>query len=115
MHKYPVGGIAIGTMQVVDAVILYSNNGIPGNSSLVLSLIEFMWAFVSLVVLVRVKKTPTRLLAIVFFAYNVFGWLSAIFVVGSPTSVVVPIWAIVLGGTFGALYAAGSAYVAKQP
>jgi hypothetical protein len=115
MRKYPVGGIAIGIMQVVDAVILFKNDGVCESVSIALSGVEAMWAIVSLGALIRVKHKATRLLALAFFAYNVFGWLLAIFVAPQATPVVVPMWFVVFGGIFGLAYATGSAYVAKQP
>jgi hypothetical protein len=115
MHKYSIGGTAIGMMQVVDAGILYSNNGACEGISLALSGVEFLWAVTSLVVAIRVKHPPTRLLAIVFFAYNVFGWLLGLFVVAPSTPVIVPLWFVIFGGVFGLSYAASSVYVAKQP
>jgi hypothetical protein len=115
MKTYPIGGAAIGIAQVIDAVVLFKNNGACESVSIALSSIEFIWAIVSLVVLIRVKHKATRLLAFAFFAYNVFGWLLAIFVVPQATSVVVPLWYVVLGGIFGLAYGASSVYVAKQP
>jgi hypothetical protein len=115
MHKYSIGGTAIGIMQVVDAGILYSNNGAGEGISLALSGVEFLWAVTSLVVAIRVKHPPTRLLAIVFFAYNVFGWLLGWFMVTPTTSAIIPMWFVIFGGVFGLAYAASSVYVAKHP
>jgi hypothetical protein len=115
MHKYSIGGTAIGIMQVVDAGILYSNNGACEGISLALSGVEFLWAITSLVVAIRVKHPPTRLLAIAFFAYNVFGWLLGFFMATQSTSVIVPMWFVIFGGVFGLAYASSSVYVAKQP
>lgn len=102
-------------MQVVDAGILYSNNGAGEGISLALSGVEFLWAITSLVVVIRVKQLPTRLLAIAFFAYNVFGWLLSLFITTPSTSVIVPMWFVIFGGVFGLAYAVSSVYVAKQP
>ena len=115
MHKYSIVGIAIGIMQVVDAGILYSNNGAGEGISLAFSGVEFLWAITSLVVAIRVKHLPTRLLAIAFFAYNVFGWLIGVFMATPSTSVIVPMWFVIFGGVFGLAYAASSVYVTKQP
>jgi hypothetical protein len=110
-----VGGAAIGAMQVFDAVILFSNNGVGEGISLVLSGIEFIWAVVSFVVLVRIKHKPTRLLALAFVGYNVFGWLLAISALPQGTPMTVPMWFVVLGGIFGAGYSASSVRLARQP
>jgi hypothetical protein len=115
MHKYSIGGIAIGIMQVVDAGILYSNNGACEGISLALSVVEFLWAIISLVVAIRVKHPPMRLLAIAFIAYNVFGWLLGVFTATPSASVIVPMWFVIFGGVFGLAYAASSFYVTKQP
>ncbi|MDD5036542.1 MAG: hypothetical protein PHE55_17495 [Methylococcaceae bacterium] len=115
MHKYSIGGIAIGIMQVIDAGIIYSNGGACKGISLALSGVEFLWAIVSLVVLIRVKQPNTRLLALAFFLYNVFGWLLSIFTATPSIPVIIPMWFVVFGGIFGIVYAASSAYVAKKP
>lgn len=115
MKKYSVGGIAIGIMQVVDACLLYYSHGVTSSATLVLSSIEFLWAIVSFVVLVRVKQPATRVLASAFFAYNASGWLLAFFITAPTAPITVPIWYAVFGGLFGLGYAAGSIYVAKQP
>ena len=115
MRKYAIGGIAIGIMQVVDAGILYLNNGACKGISLALFGVEFLWAVTSLIVAIRVKHLPTRLLSLAFFAYNVFGWLLSVFMITPSTPVIVPIWVVVFGGAFGLAYAVSSAYVAKQP
>lgn len=114
-RKYAIGSLGIGIMQLIDAGILYSNNGVCEDISLALSGIEFMWAVTSLLVLVRVKHPPTRLLALAFFAYNTFGWLLALFIVSPATPIVVPIWLVVFGGVFGLTYAASALLVAKHP
>ncbi|WP_415878124.1 hypothetical protein [Methylomonas sp. TEB] len=114
MRKYAIASSAIGVMQLIDAGILYSNNGVCEDISLVLSGIEFIWAITSLVVLVRVKHPPTRLLALAFFAYNAFGWLLSLFII-SPAEPVVPIWFVLFGGVFGMTYAASALFVAKHP
>lgn len=114
MKKYLIGSVAIGIMQVVDAGVLYSNDGAALGVSLVLSGMEFLWAITSLVVAIRVKHLPTRMLSIVFFSYNVLGWLTGLFL-PSTTPVIVPMGLVVLGGVFGFAYAASSAYAAKQP
>ncbi len=114
MHKYLSGGITIGFLQMVDAGILYSNNGVCQDVSIAFSGVEFLWAITSLVVAIRVKHQPTRLLAIAFFAYNVFGWLLGLFMTTPSTPVIVPMWFVIFGGVFGLIYAASSTYVAKQ-
>jgi hypothetical protein len=114
MTTYPIGGVAIGIMQVIDSVILFKNNGVCENVSTALSGIELIWAIVSLVALIRVKHKATRLLALGFFAYNAFGWSLAIVMV-PQTPVVVPMWFVVFGGVFGVAYGASSVYVAMQP
>jgi hypothetical protein len=115
MRKYAIGGIAIGIMQVIDAGILYSNNGACQGISLALSGVEFLWAVTSLVVAIRVKHLPTHLLSLAFFAYNVFGWLLGVFMTTQSTPVLVPIWFVIFGGVFGLTYAGSSFYVTKQP
>lgn len=115
MKKYLVGACAIGVMQVVDACILYANQGIASGVTLALSSVELIWAVVSLVVAIRVKQRATRFLAAAFFAYNAFGWLLAFFVTAPTPPVTVPIWYVVFGGLFGLSYVASSVYVAKQP
>ncbi len=107
--------MAIGILQVVDASILYSKNGACEGVSLALSGVEFLWAITSVVVAIRVKHPPTRLLAITFFVYNVFGWLMGLFMTIPSTSFNVPIWFVIFGGVFCITYAASSFYVAKQP
>lgn len=100
---------------MVDACVLYLNRGVAGNVTLFLSSFEFLWAIVSLVVLIRVKQSATRVLALVFFAYNASGWLLSFFIDAPTAPITVPIWYVVFGGVFGAVYAASSVYVAKQP
>ena len=114
MGRYLIGSAAIGAMQVADAAILFKNNGVCGIVSLVLSLVEFGWAIVSLIVLIRAKHTPTRVLAAAFLAYNAFGWVLSFSVPQAAEVVVVPIWFVVFGGIFGVLYGAASGYAAKQ-
>ena len=115
MRKYAIGGIAIGIMQIVDAGILFSNNGASEGMSLALAGVEFLWAITSLVVAIRVKYPPIRLLAIAFFSYNLFGWLLGGFMATSSMPVIIPMWFVIFGGVFGFVYAASSVYVVKQP
>lgn len=115
MRTYSIGSAAIGVTQVIDAAILFKNNGACDSVSITFSSIEFIWAIVSLVALIRAKQRATRLLALAFFGYNVFGWLLAILVVPQTAPVVVPLWFVVFGGIFGLAYGVSSAYVAKQP
>jgi hypothetical protein len=115
MHKYAVGGIAIGIMQVVDAIILYSRDGACEGASLALAGIEFIWAVTSLVVAIRASHLPTRLLALAFFAYNLVGWLLGVLGNIEAAQVMVPMWFVIFGGIFGLLYTGSSVYVAKRP
>ena len=115
MGRYLIGSVAIGAMQVADEAILFKNAGVCGDVSLVLSLVEFGWAIVSLIVLIRTKHTPTRVLAVTFLAYNAFGWILSFSVPQATEVVVVPIWFVIFGGIFGMLYGAASAYAARHP
>lgn len=115
MYKYALGGTAIGIMQIVDAGILYSNNGSCEGISLILSSVEFIWALISLVVIIRVKHLPTRWLAVAFFSYNLLSWLLAMFLATPSMPVIVPMWVVIFGGLFGLAYAASSIYIFKQP
>jgi succinate-acetate transporter protein len=115
MHKYLIGGSVIGSMQVVDAGILYATNGAAFDLSIAFAGLEFLWAVTSLVVAVRTKHKPTRVLALVFILYNVFGWLLGMFTSTPSMPIIVPVWFVITGGIFGLIYAASSIYVAKQP
>lgn len=115
MKKYPIGSVAIGVLQVADAFVLFLNGGAATNTTLTFASFEFLWALISLVVLIRVKQRATRVLASVFFAYNASGWLLAFFLGAGSESFTVPVWAVVFGGVFGCMYAASALYVARQP
>ena len=68
------------SLQIIDAAALYSHKGAAQGFSLVFAAVEFVWAITSLVVVFRVKHKPTRLLASVFFGYNVLGWVLSMFI-----------------------------------
>lgn len=111
MRKLLIGNIAIGIMQIVDACILYSNNGSFANDiSHLLSGIEFLWAIVSLIVAIRVKYQPVRKLAIAFFAYNVVGWLIGVILMmnGASPLVNISLVFVIFGGLFGIYFAVSS-------
>jgi hypothetical protein len=110
-QKYVVGATAIGVMQVIDAVILIVNSGVVGSATLVLSTIEFVWAVVSIFALIRLKHPRTRILAIAFIAYNVFGWIVGALAAISSHTEATPMWAVYVGGAFGLAYAVGAAYI----
>jgi hypothetical protein len=114
MHKYAVGGTAIGILQVIDSIVLYSRGGACEGASLALGGIEFIWAVTSLVVAIRVTHLPTRLLALTFFAYNLAGWLLGMQGNNETAQVMVPMWFIIVGGIFGLFYSGSSVYVAKH-
>jgi hypothetical protein len=115
MRAYPTGGAAIGIMQIVDAAILYVNEGVASPTALALATIEFVWALVSLAVLIRTPHRPTKVLAGAFFAYNVFGWLLAAFAIPQTAPFAIPMWFVVVGGIFGVAYATGAIRVAREP
>lgn len=115
MKKFATGSAAIGFFQIADAAILYSNGGVCGEISTAFSFVEFLWAIAALVVIIRVKHLPTRLLAIAFFFYNLVGWVVAASMFDYSVPLVVPLGFILWGGVFGTGYAAASIHVAKQP
>jgi hypothetical protein len=115
MRKYTTGGAIIGLLQVVDAAALYSQRGAVHGLSLGFAAVEFVWAIISLVVAFRVKHSLTRLLAIVFFGYNVLGWVLSAFIMDRAAPTVVPIGYVIFCGFFGLAYCLGSIYVASKP
>lgn len=114
MRSYLIGGIAVGILQVVDAVTLSTHNPAAEGISLALSAVEILWAVVSLVICFRVRHTPTRLLALAFAGYVAIGWLLAVSVLSPYARITAPVWSVILGGLFGLAYAAASAYVLRQ-
>lgn len=115
MHKYAVSGTAIGIMQIIDAIILYSRDDACDWASLAFAGIEFIWAVISIIVAIRASHLPTRLLALAFFAYNLVGWLLGVLVGIEATQVMVPMWSVIVGGIFGLFYTGSSVYVVKRP
>jgi hypothetical protein len=115
MKKYLVIGASVGLMQVIDAGILYAHNGVCEGISVALSIPEFLWAIVSIIVVFRVKHLPTRCAAIVFFAYNLIGWILSYSIETTDTTLIIPIWAVLTGGIFGLVYCIYCAYAASKP
>ncbi len=115
MRKYAIGGAIIGIVQIIDAAALYSHKGAAQGFSLVFAAVEFVWAITSLVVVFRVKHKPTRLLASVFFGYNVLGWVLSMFIMDRTAPTVVPMGYVIFCGLFGLAYCSSSIYVASKP
>ena len=115
MRKYPIVGVAIGAMQVADAAILFFHECAAVPVTLAFAIIEFVWAIVSVVVLFRVTDRPTRILAGIFCAYNLVGWLLAAVVYSKAEPVTVPVCFVVFGGLFGAAYAASALRISRRP
>ncbi|MEO5627067.1 MAG: hypothetical protein ABIQ70_13755 [Dokdonella sp.] len=115
MRTYLVLSSAIGLIEIVDAGVLYANDGALTGLSLVFSGVELLWVLVSFVALVAVKHRSTRVLALVFLSYNIAGWLLGGFVVARSDAIALPMWAVIGGGLFGVGYATCSAVVANRP
>lgn len=115
MRKYPAGGVIIGALQAADAFVVYRNQGSPSPMTWTFAVVEFFWAIVSLVVLIRVKHGPTRVLALVFFIYNAVGWFISRSVMSPTEPIVIPMNFVMIGGAFGLIYMLWSAWVARQP
>ena len=114
MRKYPAGGVVIGALQAADAFVVYRNNGTPGSLTLPFAAVEFFWAIVSLVVLIRVKHGPTRVLALVFFIYNAIGWFLSRSALSPTEPIVIPMKYVAIGGAFGLVYMLWSAWLARE-
>lgn len=114
MRNYLIAGIAVGILQIVDAVVSYAHIGAAERVGLVLSGVEVLWAIVSVAVVFRGRHTATRLLAVGFVLYVAIGWLLAVSVLSPYARITAPIWSVILGGLFGCAYAAGSAYLLRR-
>ncbi len=108
-----MGAIATGLMQVIDAGILFKNDGTAVGISLALAVVEFLWAIVSAFVLIQAKHRGARFVALCFVAYNVFGWILGAFI-GAGETTPVPTWFVVVGGAFGMAYSIASAFLARS-
>ena len=116
--KYLLVATIVGFLELIDASTLAANEGVFTPLNYLVSMIEFFWLFVSIVVVIRVKQPTTKLVAHAFIAYAVIGM-----VVGGSmdTSGSAPMPVVVVGGLFGLSYAIASAYVGasrvwrKQP
>ena len=115
MRKYPAGGVVVGIVQAAEAFTVYRNQGVVGQTNVVVTFVELLWAVVSLVVLIRVKHRPTRVLAAVFVLYNIAGWILSADVDTSTLPVVIPLRYALIAGVFGVVYALWSLWIARQP
>jgi hypothetical protein len=105
--KYLAGAVIVGATELVDASMLIANQGEFSGFSFVVSLLELFWVVVTLVVVFRTRHRPTRILAVAFIAYFVFGIALSMSV---DDAKVVPMWAVLVGGLFAAAYGGGSTY-----
>ena len=106
--KYLLGATLVGFLELVDASTLASNEGQFTALNYGVSFIEFVWLFVSILVLVRVKQPTTRLVAHAYVAYAVIGMVVGAAMEASGTA---PMPVVAVGGLFGLSYAIASAYV----
>ena len=106
--KYLLIATIVGFLELIDAGTLAANEGVFSPLNYLVSIIEFFWLFVSILVLFRVKQPTTKLVAHAFIAYAVIGM-----VVGGSmdASGAAPMPVVVVGGLFGLSYAIASAYV----
>ena len=106
--KYLLVATIVGFLELIDASTLAANEGVFTPLNYLVSMIEFFWLFVSIVVVLRVKQPTTKLVAHAFIAYAVIGM-----VVGGAmdTSGSAPMPVVAIGGLFGLSYAIASAYV----
>ena len=106
--KYLLVATLVGFFEVVDASTLASNEGVFGTLNYLVSILEFFWLIVSILVVLRVKQPATKLVAHAFIAYAVIGMIVG-GSIGAEDAVPMPV--IVVGGIFGLSYAIASAYV----
>ena len=116
--KYLLVATIVGFLELIDASTLAGNEGAFQPLNYLVSIIEFFWLFVSILVVVRVKQPATKLVAHAFIAYAVIGMVVGGSMDASGTA---PMPVVVVGGLFGLSYAIASAYVGasrvwrKQP
>lgn len=106
--KYLLGAVIVGFLELIDASTLASNEGQFTTLNYLVSLIEFSWMIVSILVLVRVKQPTTKLVAHAFVAYAVIGMVVGGAMDSSGTA---PMPVVAVGGLFGLSYAIAAAYV----
>lgn len=107
-RKYLTFAVCVGLLELGDAATLASHEGAFGAFNYLVSVIELFWLPASIWLLIRVKHPSTRLVAHAYVAYAVIGMIVGS-LIGSADSVPAPV--IAVGGAFGLLYAATSAYV----
>ena len=75
---YVFGGILIGFLQTVDAILLILDKGLPRNFNLGVAMFEFLWVPICISTLVVFKRQNINVLSPVsYILYNLVGWTVA--------------------------------------
>lgn len=112
-QRYAVGSVVIGVVQIIDALLLLAVSGNFNEASWIPTVIEFLWVFVSFVVLFRKTSRFIKGLAAIFVTYNVVGWIVGSVKMDEVVAGVFPLWMVYASLIFGILFAALSVFVLR--
>lgn len=112
--SYLTASVFIGTAQVVDALLLGRRNGEVRPTLAYFSLLEYIWAGVSVVVAFKALFVPAWLpMSFVLYVFALYTaarfFLAPTHKPGTP--VVIPIPYVILGGVFGLYFAGASVWL----
>lgn len=111
--------IAIGIGQIIDAVQLHRNEGRATPMAVVFSLLEFVWAVVSMWVIWTADDTTSLPMSYpwMFIVYVAVGTVWGMFLMGpvdedaSLEDIRMPPMVAIMGGAFGAVYMLAGGYI----
>ena len=114
IELYLTFSILIGLIIILDAVLLLKENGQYGTNKIIsiTTLIEFMWAVVTVYVLFKYTCSEWSILVpVLYLTHNILGWLYGLYLaskieggIEGVSQFFVPIWYVKFSLTFGVVF-----------